>query len=227
MSNKQYSTLLCIPDTNSLIHMRDIDVSNKKLWLWLWEEFDVGLSETICDELHDHPDLTDTGMENKCKKSIWSFRENKSRLTKLEQAFVNQYNIKLDGRNNRGECHNCCVALDAILSGKYSQVIFLTNELKTTDPKRDGSLFRVFNSLPIGKIWSSLDFVLYLFTRHRNRFFFEKAEGALSDINTRIGGKSNSRINVPAERLKFYNNKLKKINETLSQIPSYSRIRST
>ena len=54
------------------------------------------------------------------------------------------------------------MTLDAILSGTHRQVIFLTNELKTTDPKRDGSLFRVFNNFRIGEIWSSLDFVLYL-----------------------------------------------------------------
>lgn len=221
MSNKQHSTLLCIPDTNALIHMRDIDVINNRLWKWLWKEFDVKLSETICDELKDHSDLTDTGMENKCKKSIWSFREKKSRLTKLEQVFVEQYNIKLDGRKNRGECHNCCVALDAVLSGEYRQIIFLTNELKTTDPDRDGSLFRVFNNIPIGKIWSSLDFVLYLFTRHRNRFFREKAMDALKDINARIGGKSQGKNNVTAKRLNSYYKKLRSIDKALSQLPPY------
>ncbi|MYC76375.1 hypothetical protein F4X10_11480 [Candidatus Poribacteria bacterium] len=224
MSRRKKSSLLCIPDTNSLIHMRDIDVANKKLWLWLWEEFDVQLSEAICNELHDHPDLNDTGMENKCKKSVWSFRGQESKLKKLEEAFVQHFDIKLNGNENQGECHNCCVALDAILSGRYRQVIFLTNELKTTDPKRDGSLFRVFNNFRIGEIWSSLDFVLYLFARHRNRFHSQIAEAALKDINGRIGGKTKN--DVPAKRLRCYNSKLKKINETLSQLPPYANIRS-
>ena len=47
MRNKPKSPLLCLPDTNSLIHMHDIYVVNKKLWEWLWEEFDVRLSETM------------------------------------------------------------------------------------------------------------------------------------------------------------------------------------
>lgn len=224
MPKQQKSALLCIPDTNSLIHMRNIDVGNKKLWLWLWEEFDVRLSETICNELHDHPELTDQGMENKCKNSVWNFSGPKSRLKKLEQAFVQQFNLKVNDRENQGECHNCCVALDAILSGTHRQVIFLTNELKTTDPKRDGSLFRVFNNFRIGEIWSSLDFVLYLFARHRNRFHFKIAEGALKDINGRMGGKT--RNDVPAERLRCYNKKLETINETLSQLLPYPNIRS-
>lgn len=224
MPKKQKSTLLCIPDTNSLIHMRNIDVANKKLWLWLWEEFDVKLSEAICNELHDHPDLNDKGMENKCKNSVWNFRGPESRLKKLKEALVEHFNIQLNGRENQGECHNCCIALEAILSGAYRQVIFLTNELKTTDPKRDGSLFRVFDNFRIGEIWSSLDFVLYLFTRHRNRFHFKIAKDALNDINGRIGGKTKN--DVPVERLRLYNNKLKKIDETLSQLLPYAKIRS-
>ena len=224
MPNKQKSTLLCIPDTNSLIHMRDIDVVNKKLWLWLWEEFDVQLSEAICNELHDHPDLNDTGMENRCKKSVWSFRGKESKLKKLEEAFVQNFDIKLNGRKNRGECHNCCVALDAVLSGTYRQVIFLTDELKTTDPTRDGSLFRVFDNFRIGEIWSSLDFVLYLFARHRNRFRLQIAKAALKDINGRIGGRTKN--DAPEKRLVCYSSKLKKINETLSPLPPYREIRS-
>ena len=87
MRNKPKSTLLCIPDTNSLIHMHDIEVVNKNLWEWLWEEFDVRLSETIYNELHDHPDLTDSGMENKCRKSVWSFRGNKEYVEKIGGTF--------------------------------------------------------------------------------------------------------------------------------------------
>ena len=226
MPDKQKSTLLCIPDTNSLIHMRDINVANKKLWLWLWEEFDVKLSETICDELRDHPNLTDSGMESKCRKSIWGFREKKNTLKKLEEVFVQHFNIKMRGRKNKGECHNCCVALDAVLSGTYRQVIFLTNELKTTDPNREGPLFKVFESLPIGKIWSSLDFVLYLFARHPNLFRFQVAGDVLRDVNGRMGGsRSGGGMNAPEKRLTHYNGKLKKIGETLSQLPSYAHTR--
>ena len=171
-----------------------------------------------------HPQLTDQGMENRCKNSVWNFSGPKSRLKKLEQAFLQQFNLKLNGRKNQGECHNCCVALDAILSGTHRQVIFLTNELKTTDSKRDGSLFRVFDNFQIGEIWSSLDFVLYLFTRHQNRFHFQTAQDALKDINGRIGGKT--RHEVPIERLRRYNSKLRKINETLSQLLPYAKTRS-
>lgn len=222
MRNKPKSTLLCLPDTNSLIHMHDIDVVNKKLWEWLWEEFDVRLSETIYNELH-HPDKL---MKKLCQKSIWNFRKQQRNLKNMENVFVKHFNMNLNNRKNIGECHNCCIALDAVLSGTYNQVIFLTDELKGTDPKRDGSLFRVFDSFPIGKIWSSLDFVLYLFARHRNRFHFQIAEVALNDINILIGGKSRYRNDVLTKRLRCYTRRLKEINETLSQLPPYPKIRS-
>ena len=218
MPKTNNASLLCIPDTNSLIHMRDIEVINNKLWKWLWIEFDVKLSETICDEL-DRSDKTDAGMENECEKSIWSFGKSKSNLTKLEQVFVEQFNINVDGRKNKGECHNCCVALDAILSGGYRQVIFLTNELKATDPDRDGQLFHVFDSIPIGKIWSSLDFVLYLYTRHRRLIDLTIVKDILKEINVRMGGSTSGNNNVVLKRLKVYYSKLEKIENTIAQLP--------
>ena len=57
MPKRQKSALLCIPDTNSLINMSNIEVAKKDLRLWLWVEFDVKLSSTICTEIQNHRDL--------------------------------------------------------------------------------------------------------------------------------------------------------------------------
>ena len=103
------------------------------------------------------------------------------------------------------------------MSGEYRQVIFLTSELKATDLKRDGFLSSVFDTFPIGQIWSSLDFVLYLFLRHRRRFPFREAEDALRDINSRIKG----RKEVVMQRLTDYNRKLKQIEQALLQLPAF------
>ncbi|RKU24488.1 hypothetical protein C6499_16865 [Candidatus Poribacteria bacterium] len=219
MHNIQTSALLCIPDTNSLIHMRDIEVINDDLRLWLWKEFDVKLSKTICDEIQSHQILAKGNIQKQCNRSKWSFQVP---IDKLEKAFLQSFYPNLDNRGDRGERHNCCVALEAVLSGKYRQVIFLTDELKTTDSKQDGFLFQVFDTFRIGKIWSSLDFVLYLFTRHWNRFRFQIAEGVLRDINSRLGGQRG----IPTKRFECYHSKLKEINKTLSQLPAYPKTRS-
>lgn len=209
MSNRLKSALLCIPDTNSLINMSDIEVANKDLRLWLWVEFDVKLSSTICTEIQNHRDLAKGSIQKRCNKSVWDFT---IQLDKLEKAFLQPFYHDLNSRKDRGERHNCCVALDAVSSGAYRQVIFLTDELKTTDPDRNGFLFRVFDSFPIGRIWSSLDFVLYLFLRHRNRFPFRIAQDVLRTINREVGGTET----VIKERFIDYNCKLEKIKKTLS-----------
>ena len=209
MHNRQKSALLCIPDTNSLINMSDIEIAKKDLRLWLWVEFDVKLSPTICTEIQNHRDLVKGGIRKRCNKSVWNFT---IQLDRLEKTFLQPFYHDLNSRKDRGERHNCCVALDAVSSGAYRQVIFLTDELKTTDPERNGFLFRVFDSFPIGQIWSSLDFVLYLFLRHRNRFPFKIAQDVLRTINREVGGTED------AMRKRFidYNRKLEKIKKTLS-----------
>lgn len=209
MPNRQKSALLCIPDTNSLINMSDIEVAKKDLRLWLWVEFDVKLSPTICTEIQNHQDLAKGGIQKRCNKSVWNFTV---RLDQLEKIFLQPFYHNLDSRKDRGERHNCCVALDAVSSGEYRQVIFLTDELKSTSCKRNGFLFRVFDAFPIGRIWSSLDFVLYLFLRHRNRFPFKIAQDVLRRINREVGGTENA----IEKRFIDYNYKLEKIKKTLS-----------
>lgn len=215
MHSKQKSYLLCIPDTNSLIHLcqTDIEVSRKELWLWLWQEFDVKLSESVMDELNRHQNKTYGGIIKKCSKSIWNYS---IQIDRLEQSLLQHFNIELGGRNDQGERHNCCVAFEAIAYGKYRQVIFLTDELHSTTPNGKAFLYKIFKTFPMGHIWSSLDFVVYLYMRHRKRFPIETAKLLIKDINNLVGGKED----IIRDRLKKYNNKLMKIDISLSKLPS-------
>ena len=215
MPKKQKSYLLCIPDTNSLINMcqTDIVVARKELWLWLWQEFDVKLSDTVFDELNHQQSKTSGGIIKKCSKSIWNYG---IQIKRLEPSLLQHFNVELGRREDRGECHNCCVAFEAIAKGEYRQVIFLTDELHSTTPNGKGFLYDVFDTFPVGCIWSSLDFVIYLFMRHRNRFPIEVAKSLLRDINNRVGGKKS----IIKDRLKMYNHKLMKIDKSLSGLPS-------
>lgn len=215
MPNKQKSYLLCIPDTNSLINMcqTEIEVAQKELWHWLWQEFDVRLSSTVFDELNRHRDKTSNGIRKKCSKSIWEYR---IQIKSLEPSLLQHFDVELNVRENRGECHNCCVAFEAIAKGEYRQVIFLTDELHSTTPNGKDFLYKVFKTFPMGCIWSSLDFVIYLFMRHRSRFSIKVAKSLLKDINNLVGGKKN----IIKDRLMVYNHKLMKIDKSLSEIPT-------
>ena len=204
--------VLCVVDTCSLIHMRDIQIAQKDLRLWLWGEFCVKVSEEICNEIQKHKVRAKGGIRSKCNKAKWEFKVS---VGTIEEAFLEPFGFDVESTKNRGERHNCCVALDAVMRGEHRHVIFLTDELKAIDPNRKGPMQRIFEEFPIGCIWSSLDFILYLFIRHRRRFPKHLAEAALHTVNACIGG----RWEVAQKRLVEYNRRLRQIDNTLSRLP--------
>ena len=204
--------LLCVVDTNSLIHMRGVRVARKELGLWLWREFTVKVSDTIIEEIQKpRKNSPSSDVQRKSAKSKWIYQNS---IEKLENTFLQPFYPNVKGTKNKGELHNCCVALESILSDKHRQVIFLTNELNTTDPKKNGFIFRIFDTFPIGRIWSSLHFILYLFLRYHKEFPLSEARNAMRDVNSEMRGKPE----VAQHRLIAFENKLKQIDQTLSQL---------
>ena len=204
--------LLCVVDTNALIHMRGIRVARKDLGLWLWREFTVKVSDEVIKEVQKpRQEAPNYDVQRKCTQSNWIFH---NQIDRLENAFLQPFYENLESSRNKGELHNCCVALEAILSDKHRQVIFLTNELNTTDPEKNGFIFRIFDTFPIGRVWSSLHFILYLFLKYRKEFPFSEARDVLRDVNSRMRGKAEDAQN----RLIAFNKKLDQINQTLSQL---------
>lgn len=207
--------LLCVVDTNSLIHMRGIRVARKDLGLWLWQEFTVKVSDTIIEEVQrPRKHRPSQHVQRKSTKSKWTFQ---NQIDKLEDVFLQPFYPDIDGNKNKGELHNCCVALEGVLSNKHRQVIFLTNEINSIDPDQNGFIFRIFDTFPIAKIWTSLHFILYLFLRHRKDFPFHEARDVLRDVNLRMCGKED----VVQDRLLTFDNKLKQIERTLSQLRNF------
>ena len=204
--------VLCVVDTNSLIHMRDIRVARKELGLWLWREFTVKVSDKIIEEIQNpRRHQPNPHVQRKCIESNWIFQ---NQIDKLEKAFLQPFYPNVEGDKNKGELHNCCVALEGVLSDKYRQVIFLTNELNSIDPDQNGFIFRIFDTFPIARIWSSLHFILYLFLKYRKQFSLSEARDVLRDVNSRMRGEAED----AQDRFITFNKKLKQINQTLSQL---------
>ena len=107
--------------------------------------------------------------------------------------------------------------LEGVLSDKYRQVIFLTNEINSIDPDQNGFIFRIFDTFPIARIWTSLHFILYLFLRHRKDFPLHEARDVLRNVNLRMRG----REEVIPDRLIAFDEKLKQIDKTLSQLRDF------
>lgn len=191
---------LCIVDTSSLIYLSEIELANKPLHRWLWDEFKVIYSETVWIEIQRH--LGDMGQDAKIlrkkgsqclwplpvmltyEKTIFAsfYRQIEvGKCAKCKRPFFEDrlFEPNLDQQEDQGERHNCCIALNAVLtSQQYGQVVFLTDDHRAI---RDyvAPLFRDF---PLGSIWTSQDLVLYLFMKRRRRIPPDAAQNALRDI---------------------------------------------
>lgn len=197
---------LCIVDTYSLIYLSEITVARRSLHKWLWDEFNVAYSAAVWDEIQYH--LAKMGRDGRVMKRgghqyVWPlsavvtferilFAQPFER--EVETGFCKQcrrpkfdkkpFLPNLGKEEDKGERHNCCVALDAVMGGNHRQMVFLTDDHNAI---RDYA-GPVFETFPIGCTWTSYDFVLYLFVRHRKRITQEEVKNALWDIRANAIG---------------------------------------
>jgi len=219
---------LCIIDTCSLVYLRDVKVAGRPLHKWLWSEFDVQFSSVVLGELSSFKQKL--GFRYDWNDHVWV----SSKIPSYERAIFSSHQRRIEegkckhcrqitwknttlktdlaGTEDKGERHNCCVALDAILSGKYTQVIFLSDDLRAL---RDYAQY-FFDIFPLGSIWTLFDFITYLLTKYYGTITLDDAQEALRVINLQDGRNSEKR----SQQLSVYNRKLERIVEVLSQIKS-------
>lgn len=193
---------LCVVDTCSLIYMSDIELGNRPLQRWLLYEFDVFYSEAVWNEI-----LTNRDKIHEMDTALWARGRGRERIWQLptittvenelfdpslhnrnletgkcrtcNRPFYERKSYALDLMQERdqGERHNCCVALHAVMTSRYQQVLFLTDDYHAI---RD-YVEPVFQSYPLGNIWSSQDLILHLFMRHNKYISHESALNAIQD----------------------------------------------
>jgi len=235
--------ILCVVDTCSLIYLSEIELANKSLHHWLWDEFDVAYSQAVWDEIQNHMGkmgYSERGFKRKWSRCTWPLstmstcesalfappfsREIETgRCRQCKRPFWKSqpFEPDLGGEKDRGERHNCCVALDAILTNRYQQIIFLTDDDRAI---RD-YIAPVFDVFPLGSIWSSRDLVIYLFTRHRKRIPQDAAKNAIQDVVAKairsLRGQPEEMINEARnkwiERRTVYQRKVEHVDQVLSR----------
>ncbi len=224
---------LCIVDTCSLIYLSDIKLANRSLHQWLWSEFEVRYSSAVRDEIERHKQKINSRdrQNRKWGKYVWKVRG----ISTCEQALFGKpyeryrideckrcrqpviiklplYTPDLSSTDDRGERQNSCVALDAVIQdNKYNQVIFLTDDRRAIR-NYVKPVFRIF---PLGSIWTSLDFTLYLFMRHRKRIPLDALLNVMRDINAQHTNEESSKV---IQRLTDYQKRAKEIEQTLKRI---------
>lgn len=213
---------LCIVDTSSLINSCEVELGQKSLDKWLWEEFEVKYSRVVLDEFQRGKSKGNS--RRKWEDHVWplsTIGSNEQILFKSPQREIEypcrrcmriisrdeSFKIDFADTRDRGERHNCCVALDAVSAGKYPQVIFLIDDFRAV---RDYARY-FFNVFPLGNIWSLLDFITYLFMRHHKRIALADAKIALQNANAQSNIAWNARGSESERQLQRLNIYLKKV----------------
>lgn len=207
------SSLVCVPDTNVFVHLRDIKLSNRDACLWLWDEFDIKVSDEIPREVQTFASrdsvLTPTSIKNRLNRSIISLKED---LAKMENCFFAPLNVFFTKSADLGERKNSLLSLQLVANNSVRYLIFLTDELKTTRPT--GFIGNTFDTYRVGTVWNSLDFLLYLYFR-QPRITFLEVKAAIRDVNSRIKGEA---VEAGA-RLVKYNKRLDTIKGAKEKLP--------
>jgi hypothetical protein len=129
--------------------------------------------------------------------------------------------VDFNSDEDRGERHNCGVALDAVRGGRHRQVIFLTDDHKAIKQY----VQPIFETFPLGCVWSSYDFVLYLFMRHRTRTTPDEVKTVFRDITAKGADKEKQKNMKPKtqavwqQRLGTYSRKVERVAQVISQLP--------
>lgn len=234
---------LCIVDTCSLVYMAHVQLVRKPLRDWLWEEFDVKYSEAVSEEYQ--PFKVNSGTPRRWEKGIWRV----ANLQNYEQAIFSSHQRQMEDiycsrckqrtmkyemftpdlteKKDRGERHNCCLALYAVREGRSSQIIFLTDDLKA---RRDYTIY-FFHVFPIGVVWSLLDLITYLFLRYWREIPLQSVKDALRDANSLPNGQAGTsdegqrngfaqykESEKKTRRLQIYYTKVEQINQIFSRI---------
>lgn len=232
---------LCVVDTASLIYLSEIELAGKSLHRWLWDEFNVRYSQAVWEEIKQHAAkmgcdaraIKRDGEEyvarlptiTSCENALFSppfYRIiQKGECKQCRQPIFEhrQFYPDLTSERDKGERHNCCIALNTVMTGEYGQVIFLTDDVHAV---RD-YVAPVFETFPLGQIWSSHDFVLYLFMRYRKHIPRDEAKAVLRDVNAKAAGSGFSGRSAEApqrwiRKLSIYHRKVDRIDQVLSQL---------
>lgn len=231
---------LCIIDTCALVDLNNIELARRPLQKWLWKEFEVTYSDAVLEEFKSFQHHM--SFREDWEVHVWRFPH----VSAYERALFSSHQRLLEDKHckqckqitwktdtfkpdladakDRGERYNCCIALNAILEGEYSQVIFLTDDLRAV---RD-YVAHFFDIFSLGIAWSLLDLIAYLFTRYQNNISLEEAKKALRDVNTgltpnneRLANQNDIRhgeYEKKQQRLTNYYRKVEQIAQIFSQL---------
>ena len=212
--------LFCIVDTSSLRHWKNLELSRKSLDRWLKKEFNVRVSESVKNEVNDQKDH----WKNEAKRIMKLVQDSQHSLSDPEvfekallSCFVN--NNKLNTKKGAGERRNFCVTVDLVRKDECSHVIFLTDDFAAIKE----FIKKAFGTFCVSCIWSSYDFILYLFFRYNNIISFQDAQNAIINLTANMKPKKVESKKWVKQRQEYLN-RLQIIADVMEKLPKEDAI---
>lgn len=209
------SQLACVVDTSVLRHWKGIQLNDLPLDGWLNREFNVHTSEMILVEITNQERRWGSGAKHAKKEArqwTWKLRYPEQLELALLSQFVDKSDINTD--KNAGERRNFCATVDLVRKDECRHVIFLTDDEKSVKY----FLGNAFDTFRVACIWNSLDFVLYLYVRHKRSMSLPRVKNVVRDLisNFTKDAANGSKLQW---KLTDYYMRLEKLASALEKIP--------
>ena len=181
------ASIACVVDTSILRHWQSLELEGRPLEDWLWREFDVKASEVVLREVEmQRPYWKSSSHFRKIERLVRESLFPVAQVDEVEKALLSDFVDKnlINSPKSKGERHNVCVSVIAVEQCKFAHTIFLTDDLQAIT----GFIASAFNTYKAGCIWTSYDFILFLYLKHRRELPLLAAQNILRDLTANITG---------------------------------------
>lgn len=169
-------------DSNALSHLSMVEMGRKKAHTWLWEYFNVYTCTAVKTEFLQ-------GVEKRGANAKAIGRKLKGdkklvprtrKLNRLEKDWlVDNYYKKTLSKDDKGERHLICTAIELVKKRFFSQVVLVTDDYTATK----NFLSSIKNDVAFGEIWTTLDLITFMYYVF-DEISYSFAENAIIDISS-------------------------------------------
>ena len=205
---------ILIPDTSSLINIREVYVGQTHIIDVLNQLFNVQVSREIPHEIRRHREE----LEDYDKQMLQFVRQARRYFYRdwdYEKILFDQFAPNGNPCKNRGERYNCALALWLVRRRYSGQVIMLTDDMNA----RRGFIGWYERHFKTVKTWTSLDLLMHIYLVMFPKWSYVQAYSALKRVNPNVAGTRE----VITNRLSKYRDYLKLLDSMLKDMPSVKK----
>jgi len=169
-------------DSNSLTNLSRIEIKRSSRATWLWKYFNIHTSESVKKEF-----LNGVKKRKSNAKAVGRKLESDKNLVlktnyiqRIEKGWLkDRYYKKQLLKDDEGERHLVCKAIELVKYRKFNQIILVTDDEKAMR----SFLTDVSKDLYFGEIWNSMDLITYMYYAF-SEFSHSYAKNAIIDLSS-------------------------------------------